>query len=231
MSEIKNKLIFAITTNLSAIPELTVAQDVELSLEPIGPIWLKELIKFSEAQGILSPAEIKQVRTQKNVIWGEYVFEGTGKTAAMKIAKLMKAYANLGSAVCYVENAMKVIPADLFKEIEIEDSIALLHLFVEIVREDGYVCSEGLEAFGLADLRVKPASEAAQATAFACAAQMICEGLELKVGDRFKATESLAEYIVSDLKFETATTEDEIKNSNGYLILEKSKTSVLKDKI
>ncbi len=230
MSEIKNKVIFAITTNLTTIPELTVAEGMQFSLEPVGPIWLKELIKFSEAQDILSPAEIKQIKTQKHVIWGEYTFEGKGKHHAMKIAKLMKAYANLGSAVCYVENSMKVIPADLFKEIEIEDSIALLHLFVEIVREDAYVATEGLEAFGLNDLRVSPASGAAQATAFACAAQMVCEGLDLKIGDHFKATESSAEYLVSALKIETAT-EDEIKNPNGYLILEKSKPSVLKDKI
>ncbi len=216
-----NKIIFAITTSVNEIPAELKWDGFDLDLSAVDPTWQKELISLALEQSLIDQAEAKKIRAQKQVIWGSCVSSEKGvKALALKTAGLMKKFSELGSLVFYIENSMKVISADSFQELDIRDSISLFHLFVELVKTDHQTLTEGMDIFGLPDIIVEQVSDSAQAAVFAASVKMLCEDLQLKVGDSFKATESAQEYQVKEVKYLSENDVDHV-NPNGYLILGK----------
>lgn len=192
-----------------SLPELS--SQFTLSLEPVEDEWREDLIQRGWDTGALPKPQLKVIRAHQAVIWAERqvpervleeATEGEAASYALNLevareaAWLLKRLAELGASALYFDPAEKVLHPEALKELPVRDSVALLHLFVELWGEEGAVVSEGMSIFGCPDLRVEgEATEAAaQATAFSAAAQLVCEGLALPEGAHFKASESFPPY-------------------------------------
>jgi|GEM_PF-2135655 len=203
------RVVLAAIGPWEALPELSA--QFRLSLEPVDAEWREDLIQRGWETEALSKPQLKLIRGHGAVIWAEREVtardlirdaEGEGARYALELdvareaAWLLKALAELGASALYFDPAEKVIHPEALKDFPVQDSVALLHLFVELWGEEGAVLSEGMSIFGLPDLRVEGVATqaAAQATAFGAAAHLVCEGLALPEGASFQASESFPSY-------------------------------------
>lgn len=182
-----------------------------LTLEAVDEEWREDLIQRGWETEVLPKPLLKVIRSHGSVLWAEYEVSertlvqknGEGEPSyqvelavAQQAAWLLKTWAALGASVLYFDPAEKVLHPEALKDFPTQDSVALLHLFVELWGEEGAVISEGMSIFGCPDLRVEGVATqaAAQATAFSATAQLVCEGLALPQGATFRASESFPKY-------------------------------------
>ena len=201
------RVVLAAIGPWEVLPELSA--QFSLSLEQVDEEWQEDLIQRGWETEALPKPQLKVIRSHSAVIWAEREVSardliGEGEEAryalelevAREAAWLLKRLAELGASALYFDPAEKVIHPEALKDFPVQDSVALLHLFVELWGEEGAVLSEGMSIFGLPDLRVEGVAThaSAQATAFSAAAQLACEGLALPEGASFKASESFPSY-------------------------------------
>lgn len=196
------RLVLAATGTWEQLPELNTR--FELTLEDMEEEWREDLIQRGWELNALPKAQLKVIRGHQRVIWAELELNSAPLSAdgerlevdmsvAREAAWLLSALAEQGASALYFDPAEKVYAPEALKELPIKDSVALLHLFVDVWGDEEAVRSEGMSVFGCPDVRVvglAPTSAEAQATAFSAAAQVACEGLSLPVGASFRASES-----------------------------------------
>lgn len=210
----------ALTTNLTT--------SFKLTLEPIEHEWREDLIQRGWDTNTLEKPQLKVIRGHGSVIWAEREFqaplEGAELTVAREAAWLLRTFAERGASALYFDAAEKVMSPEALEDFPSRDSVALLHLFVEVWGDADEVVTEGMEVFGLPDVRVvgvDPKSAEAQATAFSAAARLVCEGLALPAGAEFRASESFPAFISEGARLDEGPAEDDELPPNpcGYLTL------------
>lgn len=187
----------------SALPELE--SKFELSLETVTSSWREDLIQRGWDTEIFEKSLLKKLRNVDHVVFGELSFrpyidafpEGPFPSRQLRWAKLtaktLKGLSDHGALALYYDGSGKAYTPDMFEQLDLNDHATLFHLFVEIWGDDSRVCTEGMSLFGLPEICVEglePESAEAQATVFSLAAQLVCDGLRLYTGQRFRASES-----------------------------------------
>ena len=222
LSSKNTRVVLAAIGPWEHLPELKTR--FQLSLEPVESEWREDLIQRGWDLGALPKPQLKVIRAHESVIWAELeleaallvregVSEGEGEGAQLDVdlatareaAWLLRSLAEAGASALYFDPAEKVYAPDALKELPVRDSVALLHLFVDVWGEEGSVSTEGMAVFGCPDVRVEGVdakSAEAQATAFSAAAQVACEGLWLPEGAEFRASESFPLFASLGVSFE-----------------------------
>ncbi len=220
------RVLLAAVGPWEALPELTTS--FKLTLEPVDHEWREDLIQRGWETDALEKPQLKVIRGHASVVWAERSFEpaaeGPELTAAREAAWLLRALAERGASALYFDAAEKVMSPEALEDFPARDSVALLHLFVDVWGDADEVVTEGMEVFGLPDLRVvgvDPKAPEAQATAFSAAARLVCEGLSLPSGASFRASESFPEFVSEGVaRDEEPAGDDEVTpNPCGYLTL------------
>ena len=213
-----------------------------LKHEAIDHEWKEELIQLGWDQGVLSKAELKKIRQQTHVIWAEYNVEMSNHCTmndsdhshdvqsvtprahidfAQESADLLKQLAD-HATVLYFDPSMKVLTPSMAKELIADDPVTLLHMLIDFWGDEGGMYASGMQVFALPDLKVtgtQPKSATLQATVFSAAAQMICEKLQLTVGESFRASESFPWFEITDWVLQDHSDEAETENPYGVLHL------------
>jgi hypothetical protein len=214
-------------TDLSALTA-GLTTSFRLTLEPVDPEWREDLIQRGWDTDALEKPQLKVIRGHGSVIWAEREFEAAAEGAELSVAReaawLLRSLAERGASALYFDAAEKVMAPEALNDFPSRDSVALLHLFVEVWGDADEVLTEGMEVFGLPDVRVvgvDPKSAEAQATAFSAAAQLVCDGLALPAGAEFRASESFPLFVSAGVSRDEAPAEaDEVPpNPCGYLTL------------
>jgi len=208
------RVLLAAVGPWEALPALTTT--FALTLEPVDPEWREDLIQRGWDTDALEKPQLKVIRGHGSVIWAERAFEPAAEGPALAVAReaawLLRAGAEQGASALYFDAAEKVMSPEALEEFPARDSVALLHLFVDVWGDADEVVTEGMEAFGLPDVRVvgvDPKAAEAQATAFSAAARLVCEGLSLPAGAAFRASESFPEFISEGVARDEGPAEDD----------------------
>ncbi len=190
------RIILTIPGPWTELPEIKTS--LELELLPPDPGIVREFEQLSRSGDSFTAEELKAIRKHQSLLRARIDFEQSGDLAyAKQAAKCCKSLCKSGAYGIFVETALKVIPPEPFGELNCDDVVSLFHLFVEFYGDRKAVQSEGMQAFGLPDVVVPFTRETrsfAQGAAFGLAARMVCDRMQPREGQRFRASESAHAY-------------------------------------
>jgi len=190
------RIILSIPGPWAQMPDIKSPLSVEFL--PPDPDIVREFEQLSRSAESFTPEELKAIRKHQSLLRARLDFEGSGDFAyAKQAAQYCRAICKAGAYGIFVETALKVIPPEPFGELNCDDLVSLFHLFVEFYGDRKSIQSEGMQSFGLPDVVVPFTRETrsfAQGAAFALAARMVCDRMQPREGQRFRASESAHAY-------------------------------------
>ena len=204
-----------------------------LSLEAFEAELREQLLRQAPEAGFRG-AERRALGRASVQLVAELHFEGEHFESAIEGAQLLRALADQGPVALFYEGSEKLYTPTVGADIDPEDRVCLLHLYLEIWGENasearpGRVVAEGLEAFGLPDIWVLidsaapgETTAAAQGLAFALSARITLEGERFELGECVRA--SASKPIFKRCPIPTLYSEEESeRNPNGVLCFQRA---------
>ena len=195
--------------------------DLPLTHEDPDPHLAGDIKAMARQADLVDALDMGALKRHQGVIRALLDFEDPGSVAhAAAGARLMIQALKDGAHTVLVETASRIIDPRSGDEIDPDDPVSLVHLYVSVFGDGECFYTEGMQAFDLPDVIIAHRNPAegvlAQGAAFAYAALSVCEGLRLTPGGVFTASESAPRY-TAQLEEITAADleEDPMSNPRG----------------
>ncbi|MBV71457.1 MAG: hypothetical protein CMH52_08905 [Myxococcales bacterium] len=207
------RIILTIAGSWDTIP----AFNTELHTEVKGPDrdFAEDFVFVGQRAQVLDDSDIEQIRKHTHLIHAGVVFDGETRSWAQKAAQFAMDAVHGGATGVFVETACKTFTKKALSGLTPTDPHSLFHLFVEVMGDATHFSTEGMHAFGLAEVKApySPLNrESAQAAVISLAAQMVCERFRPIDGGYFRASESAPLYEVTQSGVDGASSDDPYAN-------------------
>ena len=217
------RIILTIAGSWDAVPGF----NTELHTEVKGPDrdFAEDFVFVGRRADVLDDSDIERVRDHTHLIHAGIDFEGETRSWAQKAAQLALAAVTAGATSVFVETACKAFTKKALSGIDPTDPHSLFHLFVEVMGDATHFSTEGMHAFGLAEVKAPYSAvnrESAQAAVISLAAQMVCERFKPVNGGYFRASESAPLYEVTQSSVDEARSDDPYANPLPSWVLQLS---------
>ncbi len=214
------RIILTIAGPWSKAPEIKT--DLETRFKAADREFAEDFVYVGRRAEVLDDRDINAVLGHKSILQAAVEFDGSARMWAERGARLALDAAAAGALGIFVETACKALTPHALKGLSPKDSRSLFHFYVEVLGDGSRFSTEGMQAFGMAEVQADYASvnqDSAQAAVLSMAAQMVCDRLKPVDGGVFRASESAPLYEVSQGEIASEADEDPYVNPYAPWIL------------